>query len=219
MPKVLCVGLLLMIALEVYGGDSVQKGSAISENRCTYSTWEWNTLTKRSENHKRVSKSYADLEPQEKDPHSDCTVCEEDQVLVEIQSVPSFRVCKNYADDVKSTVRKIIDSGFPVTSVISHRVGRTKGPVDKNGVRTQFSNHSFGTAIDINAEKNGLYTRCYEFGKDCQLLRGGPWKPGQPGTVTKDSIVYQAFKEIGWKWGGELKGQQKDFMHFSLSGD
>ena len=43
--------------------------------------------------------------------------------------------------------------------------------------------------------------------------------PEQPGAITLESVVYEAFRNIGWKWGGELAGRQKDFMHFSLSGD
>ncbi len=186
---------------------------------CSYSTWDWNTQSKRSENHRRISKPYSQITPNERDPNSNCTVCEEDQVSLEIPGVPAFLVCKFYSSDVKEALHKIATSGFPLTSVISYRVGKTKGTVDSQGIRTQFSNHSFGTAIDINAEINGLYTNCFEFGPDCQLLRGGSWLPRRPGTVTPTSIAYQAFHEMGWKWGGELKGRQKDFMHFSLSGD
>lgn len=37
--------------------------------------------------------------------------------------------------------------------------------------------------------------------------------------IPTDSETYSAFKEIGWKWAGELMGQKKDFMHFSRTGD
>lgn len=195
------------------------QASEIKTGMCTYSTWVWNTRTKQSEGHKRVTKLYSELAPEEKDPNSECTVCEEDQVTINVDGIPSFLVCKYYVDDIQRVMIKVKDSGFPISSVIGYRVGKSKGDVDKNGLRTQFSYHSFGTAVDINAEINGLYENCFEFGKNCRLLRGGHWRPGQPGTITTDSIVYQAFKEIGWKWGGELIGQQKDFMHFSRTGD
>jgi hypothetical protein len=205
--------LFFICALDSVAADKINSG------KCTYSTWEWNTLKKKAENHRTIVKAYAELSADEKDPHSTCTVCEEDQTAITIAGVPQFSVCKYYSDDIKKVVRKIVDAGFPVNSIISYRVGMSKGTVDNKGMRTQFSNHSFGTAIDINADSNGLYTNCYEVGKKCQLLRGGPWKPGQPGTITKDSIVYKAFAEIDWHWAGELQGRQKDFMHFSLSGD
>ena len=214
--SLLIVMSLVLVIVDIHKGYALEE---ISGGKCTYSTWAWNTLKKRSENHRTIVKSYAELGAEEKDPNSACTVCEEDQTAITMQGVPQFIVCKYYADDVKKAVRKIVDAGFPVSSIISYRVGMSKGTVDKKGMRTQFSNHSFGTAIDINAENNGLYTNCYEVGKKCQLLRGGIWKPGQPGTITKDSIAYKAFTEIGWHWAGELQGRQKDFMHFSLSGD
>ena len=186
---------------------------------CTYSTWVWNTRTKRSEGHKEVRKPHSELTPEEKDLNSNCTVCEEDQITIDLDGVPRFQVCKYYAEEIRKVIEKIKSSNFPVTSIIGYRVGKSKGEVDKNGLRNQFSHHSFGIAIDINAEKNGLYDNCYEYGNNCRLLRGGPWRPGQPGTITIDSDVYKAFKAIGWKWGGELVGQQKDFMHFSLTGE
>jgi hypothetical protein len=212
----LCVSLIMVLFICISDIEAVEKANG---GKCTYSTWEWNTKTKRAENQRTVVKPYAELTAAEKDPHSNCTVCEEDQKIVSIEGVPLFSVCKNYSEDVKKTVKKIVDAGFPVKSIISYRVRMSKGDVDAKGMRTQFSNHSFGTALDINAEQNGLYTNCYEFGKKCQLLRGGPWQPGKPGTITKDSVPYKAFAEIGWHWAGELQGRQKDFMHFSLSGD
>jgi hypothetical protein len=212
----LFVPIIMLFFIYPPTGAAAEKANG---GKCTYSTWEWNTKTKRAENHRTVVKPYAELTAAEKDPHSNCTVCEEDQRTVSIEGVPQFNVCKDYAEDVKKAVTKIAADGFPIKTIISYRVGKSKGDIDAKGMRTQFSNHSFGTALDINAEINGLYTNCYEFGKKCQLLRGGPWQQGMPGTITKDSIAYKAFAEIGWHWAGELQGRQKDFMHFSLSGD
>jgi hypothetical protein len=212
----LFVSLIMLLFICISDIEAAEKANG---GKCTYSTWEWNTKIKRAENHRTVVKPYAELIAAEKDPHSNCTVCEEDQRIVSIEGIPQFSVCKDYAEDVKKAITKIKDAGFPIRTIISYRVGKTKGDIDAKGLRTQFSNHSFGTALDINAEQNGLYANCYEFGKQCQLMRGGPWQQGVPGTITKDSVPYKAFAEIGWRWAGELKGQQKDFMHFSLSGD
>jgi hypothetical protein len=186
---------------------------------CTYTTWNWNTRTRSSQDHRRVRKAYADLTPEEKDPYSACTVCEEDQITLTLAPLPPFQICKYYARDVEKAFRQMKDAGFVLTKVSAYRVGKSKGSVDRDGVRTQFSHHSFGTAVDINSEKNGLYTDCGEFGPQCRLLRGGVWHPGVPGTVTKGSVAYRAFQSIGWKWGGEMTSRQKDFMHFSLTGD
>jgi hypothetical protein len=186
---------------------------------CSYSTWVWDTRTKQSVNHQRVTKPYSQLTAEEKDPHSRCTVCEEDQEEIPVTGLAPIRVCKDYAGAVRQVMNTLMVAGFPIRTIEAYRVGRSKGVADKNGLRTQFSNHSFGTAVDINPELNGLYTDCIAFGPGCHVLRGGPWNPAQPGTITKDSPVYRAFTQIGWKWGGELVGRQKDFMHFSLVGD
>ncbi len=186
--------------------------------KCTYWTWEWNTKKKRSENHRQVQKDYSKLSDIEKEGRSDCTVCEEDQVWIRINGVKPFRVCKYYETNIRTALKEITATGFPLLSVTAYRVGKSKGPVDKNGRRTQFSNHSFGTAIDINRDLNGLYDNCSSFGKQCKLRLGGEWNPQRPGTITKNSVVTKAFKSVGLKWGGEIKGRQKDFMHFSLTG-
>jgi hypothetical protein len=95
---------------------------------------------------------------------------------------------------------------------------KSRGAADGNGNRIGFSNHSFGTAIDINPEQNGLYDNCITFGPQCRLLRGGEWRPGTPGTLDKNGDIVTLFKQAGFQWGGEIVGKQKDFMHFSLTG-
>ena len=95
----------------------------------------------------------------------------------------------------------------------------TPGDVDHEEKRTQFSNHSFGIAVDINPDSNGLYQNCIEFSQQCVLRRGGDWQPGQNSrSIAADSQLVKALKSAGFKWGGEILGRQKDFMHFSPDG-
>lgn len=58
------------------------------------------------------------------------------------------------------------------------------------GSSTKWSNHAYGTAIDLNAEQNGLYA-----------------KGNMP------QFVVDAFCRQGWMWGGWYQGR-KDPMHF-----
>ena len=120
---------------------------------------------------------------------------------------------------MKDAFRQSINEGFRFYSLTGYRVGRTKGPVDENGLRTEYSNHAFGLAIDVNAEANGLYSNCVTFGPACELMRGGEWRPDNPASITRDSPIYRAMQAIGFRWGGDLDGRQKDFMHFSITGD
>ncbi len=77
-----------------------------------------------------------------------------------------------------------------------------------------WSQHAFGTAIDINPVQNPY------------ILRDGTVLPPQavtdratpvPGLISADGAVVRAFDEIGWGWGGNWTGVL-DYQHFSASG-
>lgn len=185
---------------------------------CTYSTYRWSVPLRRAVEQRTVRKPYAELTPAEVDAASGCSVCAEDQVEIAIDGVPTFRLCRRLAPQIEPVLRQLVASGVPLLSVTGYRVGMTRGPVDGNGLRTVFSNHAFGTALDLNAEVNGLYDHCLSFGPDCRLLLGGPWQPDHPGGLSAQSPAVVALREAGLRWGGEIAGKQKDFMHFSPSG-
>ena len=185
---------------------------------CTYDMQVWNVNTRSSVNQKKVRHPYNDLRSEEIDPKTGCTVCSEDQVMIDIPPLTPFSVCHKIAPWLRDAVTSITQKGMPIHTIVGYRVIKSRGAVDGNGNRTGFSNHSFGTAIDINPEQNGLYDDCIEFGPRCRLLRGGEWKPGTPGTLDKNSDIVSLFKQAGFQWGGEIAGKQKDFMHFSRTG-
>jgi len=186
---------------------------------CHYRDWRWNVAEKRAVQPEEIAKDYAMLAAEERDEDSGCSVCKEDQQAVRIEGVPEFLVCKKYAPALQEVLNVLIRQGEKINSVVGYRVGRTRGDIDAQGNRTGFSNHSYGVAVDINAEHNGLYINCIQFGPQCRLSRGGPWYPGSdPYSLEEDGQIVQMFKHAGFKWGGEIKGQQKDFMHFSPTG-
>lgn len=186
---------------------------------CSYNTWQWNIHTRQAVNQERIVRSYDALATDERDVASGCTVCEEDQEKIFVANLPEFYVCKFIAPQVRRAFAEFQRLGTPVKSVVAYRVGRTRGKIDANGNRSDFSNHSFGLALDINAEHNGLYIQCATFGPQCILSRGGPWAPGNdPYSLSSTSEIVRVLKANGFKWGGEIAGQQKDFMHFSPSG-
>lgn len=61
------------------------------------------------------------------------------------------------------------------------------------GSNNQFSAHSYGLAIDLNAEENKL---------------GQFWTKFSPDFI-------ECFTQLGWTWGGNFK-TRKDPMHFSM---
>ena len=191
---------------------------AMASGICTYETWDWDTVQRQAVNHRRVTKAKSALTSEERGPYEGCTVCLEDQALIRIGRLPPIQVCKTLKDRMARAIEKAVSEGFPIETVIGYRVGKSRGPVNAAGLRTQFSNHSYGTAIDFNAEKNGLYDNCLSFGGGCRLIRGGEYRVGEPGVIDRRSSLYKAMLKEGFKWGGEINGKQKDFMHFSLDG-
>lgn len=169
---------------------------------------------------------------QERDPNApECTICREDQVEIDPKnfgvSHAPIKICHIYAEQVKNALTQIAQSGhFDIEKLEGYRPGKTRGKIDENGLRTQWSQHSFGTAIDINAHKNAIYSQCpdkltakSDEVKSCKKGIGGAWQPEKYPrlSIVKDGIVYQQMTQF-WKWGGEIDGKTKDIMHFSITG-
>jgi D-alanyl-D-alanine carboxypeptidase len=77
-----------------------------------------------------------------------------------------------------------------------------------------WSEHAYGRAVDLNPIENP-YVGCGRTRERASLpyfdrsrLRRGMVTPA----------VVQAFRSIGWGWGGDWSGSTKDYMHFSASG-
>ena len=189
--------------------------SALAQD-CHYQNWDWSVRERRPVNIHKIVTSKAKLTPEERGPHEGCTVCEEDQTEIRVAGLP-FKMCRRHAQRAELVLRELHKQGFPLKELEGYRVGKSKGPVDSQGLRTQFSHHSYGVALDINASLNGLYESCVSFSSACRLIRGGAYDVTRKGAITP--AIAELFKAQGFKWGGELPGQQKDFMHFSPTGD
>ncbi|MGZ4316076.1 MAG: M15 family metallopeptidase [Gaiellaceae bacterium] len=77
-----------------------------------------------------------------------------------------------------------------------------------------WSEHAYGEAVDLNTIENP-YVGCGRTRERSSLpyLNRSRLRPGM---VTP--AVVQAFRSIGWGWGGDWTGSTKDYMHFSKSG-
>lgn len=182
---------------------------------CHYRTWDWDTRENRSVNHRQIIKAYSDLTSDEKSKISGCTLCEEDQVEIKIPSIPTFKICKIYKEQILKIITDAQKKGFPFLSIIGYRVGKSLGTADSQGRRTKFSNHSYGLAIDFNSEINGMYSSCNRFNEYCKLIHGGSYRPHESGALHPQTTLYKELSKLGFNWGGEQVGRQKDFMHFS----
>lgn len=182
---------------------------------CHYQYTVWNTRTRSSEGPFSVKKWKAELTPEEEGPLG-CTICEEDQVEVSLPHNLKVMVCRNVAG---TFLRHLSSPGLPIVSLLGYRPSRSRGPVNERGLRTLFSNHAYGVAIDVNENQNGLYSGCLNWNPSCVLTKGGPYRPGRdPLSLTADSVLTKELKAAGFRWGGEITGNQKDFMHFSPDG-
>jgi hypothetical protein len=214
MKRKKCKKIIWCVVLAFSGMPCVFAGG-----QCNYGTYTWNTLTRSAVDYQRIEKPYIELGEHEIDAATGCSVCEQDQVEIQLNGLEPFKICRVFADQVQETLNDLMASGQPLEKIVGYRVGMTRGDVDGQGNRTRFSNHSFGIAIDINPEQNGLYDRCIEYSAQCRLIKGGPWLPDtDKRSLTADSPVVKALAEIGLRWGGQIDGKQKDFMHFSPTG-
>lgn len=74
-----------------------------------------------------------------------------------------------------------------------------------------YSQHSYGRAIDINPLQNPYVKKSLVLPKGASAFvnRQQP----SPGKITRDSLIYQAFNQRGWDWGGNWYDVQ-DYQHF-----
>lgn len=123
--------------------------------------------------------------------------------------------------EIFTTIRR---SRFPLESVlpIAHPLIQQKGPYglspDTNNSSgyvwrpivgdRRLSMHALGLAVDLNPRLNPYIKG------DRVLPPGAVYDTTVPGTLLPDSPVVQAFKRLGWEWGGDWTGEKVDYMHF-----
>ena len=110
------------------------------------------------------------------------------------------RVLSSIADDVREIFTEIYNGPeqFPIESVGGYNWR-------SNGLG---SNHSSGTAIDINPDANPQIDT-----DGTTVLVGKKWEPGvNPYSIGRDSDVVKAFGKHGWTWGAGFS--RADMMHF-----
>ena len=185
--------------------------------QCSYSYGLWNVQAKKIIRWVSVRKSRSELLPQEIGDFG-CTPCIEDQVQIKLQNGITFSACHHVAPKLEEALNESIAMGFRIISIEGYRPTMTRGAVDPKGNRTVLSNHAFGAAIDINRSNNGLYDNCVQMGPQCRLIQGGRWNPDNPLSLTREHPLVHHMRSLGFQWGGQIQGKQKDMMHFSKTG-
>lgn len=130
----------------------------------------------------------------------------------------------DYAASLEPVFRRMFETRFPIEML------RVTNGVDvppnestafncrkKVGNGAEWSEHSFGTAIDINPVQNPYVSRD---GSNVIPPAGAPFTDRSlqaPGMLHEGDPVVTAFDAAGWKWGGRWT-TSRDYMHFSISG-
>jgi hypothetical protein len=136
-------------------------------------------------------------------------------------------VARAFADDILAVFRRLYEVGFPVermelVDVYDADDDRSMAANNTSAFNCRaitggggFSQHSYGTAIDVNPLTNP-YVR-----GDTVLPPGGREYLDRtnirPGMIVEPGPVVGAFASVGWEWGGNFS-TLKDYQHFSENG-
>jgi hypothetical protein len=88
--------------------------------------------------------------------------------------------------------------------------------VTAHGARSNWSQHAYGLAIDINPIQNP-YVASDGYVRNNHARRYRDRSLRRTGMIHSGDAVVRAFADVGWSWGGSWSGN-RDYMHFSLTG-
>jgi hypothetical protein len=80
---------------------------------------------------------------------------------------------------------------------------------------TRWSNHAYGTAIDVNPIENPWVSGGIT--SHAASARYVERTKRRPGMAYDGGALVRAFGRVGWGWGGHWTGV-KDYQHFSANG-
>jgi hypothetical protein len=131
------------------------------------------------------------------------------------------------ATEVVSVFKQLYEAHFPIEEmrVVSLQEQRDPPYGDTNltssfecrkaTAGSDWSEHSYGLAIDINPFHNPYVRGSIVLPERASAYRDRSW--ARPGMIIEGDVVTQAFDAIGWGWGGRWNSL-KDYMHFSQNG-
>lgn len=136
---------------------------------------------------------------------------------------------KDQAYNVLIVMKKLFEARFPIErmELVDDFGGNDEKSMEANntssfncrpvtGTTDQWSQHSYGNAIDINPRINP-----YIAADGTVLPYNGTQYADRSQNVTgmihPDDVVVRAFASVGWSWGGYWSGPT-DYQHFSSNG-
>jgi hypothetical protein len=141
------------------------------------------------------------------------------ELLVNADVVDDLRVVFEQLWDVQFPIRRmqLVDDfgGDDFASIEADNTSAFNCRL-RTGSSTEWSEHSYGRAIDINPIENPYVStsgRTAHAASTPYLDRGDI----RPGMIVAGDGVVEAFASVGWSWGGEWS-PPIDYQHFSESG-
>lgn len=136
-------------------------------------------------------------------------------------------VHRRFARDVTEVFERLYDVGYPIARMrlIDHYGGDDDASMADNNTsgfncrrvagQTNWSDHAFGAAIDINPVQNP-YVRPGSIdppaGRRFAGIDRGRSAPVPLGVIREDDLLVREFARIGWQWGGYWVAS-KDYQH------
>ncbi|WP_228010924.1 M15 family metallopeptidase [Nonomuraea phyllanthi] len=137
-------------------------------------------------------------------------------------------VRKTVTDDVVTVFRKLYDWRWPIKQMklVDAYKADDYASIDANNTSafncrkatgsSNWSNHAYGEAIDLNPLQNPYVTA--DGGTAHENAKKYTERPMKgKGVINPGDKVVKAFAQVGWEWGGYWSGT-KDLQHFSKGG-
>ncbi|MEU6713823.1 M15 family metallopeptidase [Nonomuraea sp. NPDC046802] len=132
------------------------------------------------------------------------------------------------ADDIVTVFRKLYDWRWPIKQMklVDAYKADDFASIDVDNTSafncrqatgsSNWSNHAYGLAIDINPRENPYITASGSTAhQNAKKFTERPMKG--KGVINPGDKVVKAFAAVGWEWGGYWSGA-KDYQHFSKGG-
>ncbi|MFI6485310.1 M15 family metallopeptidase [Nonomuraea sp. NPDC050663] len=137
-------------------------------------------------------------------------------------------VNKSVTDDIVTVFKQLYGWKWPIKrmELVDVFKGDDFDSIDANNTSafncraatgsSNWSNHAYGLAIDINPQQNPYVTAGGSVAHDnAEDFKTRPLD--EPGVINGRDRVVKAFEKVGWEWGGYWSGT-KDYQHFSKGG-
>ncbi|WP_245641900.1 M15 family metallopeptidase [Nonomuraea candida] len=137
-------------------------------------------------------------------------------------------VRKTVTDDIEKVFEKLYDWRWPIRQMklVDAYKADDFDSIDADNTSafncrratgsSNWSNHAYGEAIDINPRENPYVTASGSTAhENAEKFTERPMKG--KGVINPGDRVVKAFAQVGWEWGGYWSGA-KDYQHFSKGG-